>query len=190
VGPQRVLPLCRLAAEHPEILEALASQAQIKKRPLLPLVARFLVPRREPVGDLSPKDRALVARVRRHPVALVDLAQERDISAFLSERIARLTAQQVVLQAGFTPTDALHVLGHFDAWDAEASRLAATLLARQQGLSAERFCEQVIATVSRKVATELVTKVLSDEVAPADWAARWGPLARQISPANSPCASR
>jgi N-methylhydantoinase A/oxoprolinase/acetone carboxylase beta subunit len=72
--------------------------------------------------------------------------------------------------AGFTPTDALHVLGHFDAWDAEASRLAATLLARQQGLSAEAFCERVVTTVSRRVATELVTKVLSDEVAPTNWA--------------------
>lgn len=171
VGPQRVLPICRLAAEYPDVLEALERQAQVKKRPLLPHLAQFLIPRREAIGDLSPSDQALVARVQRHPVALVDLAQDSDTSAFLSERVARLTAQQVVLRAGFTPTDALHVLGHFELWDAEAARLAAALLARQLGLAAVDFCKQVVATVSQTVASELIAKVLSDEVAPTDWAA-------------------
>ncbi|MBN1247879.1 MAG: hydantoinase/oxoprolinase family protein [Anaerolineae bacterium] len=169
VGPLRVLPLCRLAAEHPEILAELEHQQHVKKRPLLPLVAQFLVPRRPPTGDLSLSDRALVARVQEHPVSLVSLAQDGAYSAFLSERIARLTAQQVVLRSGFTPTDALHVLGHFESWDTEASRLAAALLARQLGSSIEDFCLRVVATVSRRVATELVTKVLSDEVALANW---------------------
>ena len=36
-------------------------------------------------------------------------------------------------RAGFTPTDALHVPGRFDRWDAEAARLGATLLAEQAG---------------------------------------------------------
>ncbi|MCJ7550333.1 MAG: hydantoinase/oxoprolinase family protein [Anaerolineae bacterium] len=184
VGPQRVLPLCRLAGEHPEILEELDRQRHVKKRPLLPLVTQFLVRRREPAAGLLESDLALVARLQQGPISLTALAQESAYSAFLSERTTRLISQQIALRAGFTPTDALHVLGRFEAWDAEASRMGAELLAAQLGLSVEAFCLRVVETVSHRVATELVTKVLSDEVAPADWAAEpvaAGLLARALN---------
>ena len=184
VGPQHVLPLCRLASEHPEILEELDRQRYIKKRPLLPLVTHFLVRRRQPTGGVSESDLVLVARLQKGPVSLTALAQESAYRTFLNERITRLTSQQIALRAGFTPTDALHVLGRFKAWDAEASRIGAELLAGQLGLSVEAFCLRVAETVSQRVATELVTKVLSDEVAPADWVAEpvaAGLLARALS---------
>lgn len=169
LGPQRVLPLCRLASEHPEILDELRRQQTIKKRALLPSVAQFLVARRSPGPGLAEADRALVARIQTGAVSLISLAQEHAHFTFLMERIDRLVAQQLVLRAGFTPTDALHVLGRFVAWDVEAARLAAELLARQLDLSVEAFCTLVAGEVSNRVATELVTKVLSDEVAPANW---------------------
>jgi N-methylhydantoinase A/oxoprolinase/acetone carboxylase beta subunit len=76
----------------------------------------------------------------------------------------------LVLRAGFTPTDALHVLGRFERWDTEVSRLGAELLTSQVDLSPEAFCERVVAGVSDRVTRELVSKVLSDEVAMPDWA--------------------
>ena len=187
VGPQRVLPLCRLAVDHPEVLNVLDRQQHVKKRPLLALVTQFLVRRRRPDGALSDSDLDLVTRLQDGPIALTSLAQESAYSAFLAERIARLTAHQVALRAGFTPTDALHVLGRFSAWDADASRLGAELLAAQMGISAEDFCRLVVQAVSRRVTTELVTKVMTDEVAPADWAAEpvaSALLARALSTVN------
>lgn len=170
VGPQRVLPLCRLAAEAPEIVDMLREQKHVKKRPLLPLIGQFLVPRRSASVELAESDRALVARLASGPVALVTLAQDAAYQAFLMDRVTRLIGQQAVMRAGFTPTDALHVLGRFRAWDAEAARLGAELLAAQLGLSVEAFCTHIVETVSHRVSTELVTKVLGDEVAPTDWA--------------------
>lgn len=85
-------------------------------------------------------------------------------------QIEALEARRVVQRAGFTPTDALHVLGRFRLWDAEASRLGAELLAAQAGLSVESFCQQVVRGTSDRVATELVSKVLEDEVGAPDWA--------------------
>jgi len=169
VGPQRVLPLCRLGADHPEILETLADQVHVKKRPLLPLVAQFLLPRRQPTSRLDETDLLLLERLGRGPVSVVALAQEPLYQAFLMDRVERLAAQQLVLRVAFTPTDALHVLGQLQIWDREASRLGAELLAAQAGLPVEAFCEQVVETVSNKIAAELVTKVLSDEVATANW---------------------
>jgi N-methylhydantoinase A/oxoprolinase/acetone carboxylase beta subunit len=84
-------------------------------------------------------------------------------------QVEELVARRLLLLSSFTPTDALHVLGRFREWDAEASRLAAQLLARRAGMSPEAFCEQVVTEVSNQVTRELVTKVLSDEVSLPNW---------------------
>ena len=46
--------------------------------------------------------------------------------------IDRLISRGLLTLAAFTPTDALHVTGDFDAFDAEAARLGAELMARQR----------------------------------------------------------
>jgi N-methylhydantoinase A/oxoprolinase/acetone carboxylase beta subunit len=103
------------------------------------------------------------------PRSLVSLTSKMRHSFLLSRQLESLRARRLVLQAGFTPTDALHALGRFQRWDAAASRLGAELLAAQAGLPLEDFCQQVVCGVSDRVATELVSKVLSDETALPNW---------------------
>jgi N-methylhydantoinase A/oxoprolinase/acetone carboxylase beta subunit len=109
-------------------------------------------------------------------------------SFLLSRQIEDLTARRLVLQAGFTPTDALHVLGRFQLWDVEASRMGAELLAAKAGLALDEFCRRVVSGVSDRVATELVAKVLSDEGTPPDWKrepAATALLSRALNGSNS-----
>jgi N-methylhydantoinase A/oxoprolinase/acetone carboxylase beta subunit len=81
--------------------------------------------------------------------------------------VERLELQRLVLRAGFTPTDALHVLGRFAPWNADASRFGAAILSKATGMAVEDLCERVVAGVSDRVTQALATKVLSDEaVAP------------------------
>jgi N-methylhydantoinase A/oxoprolinase/acetone carboxylase beta subunit len=173
VGPQRVLPLCRLGDQgvisREAVLEELARQQHVKKRPLLPFVGQFLISRRRPGAGVAEADRALVERLQEGPLSLVGLAQDPTYHSFLMDRVERLVAQQLALRVGFTPTDALHALGRVTLWDDEAARLGAELLAAQLGLDVDAFCEGVIEAVSNRVAMELVTKVLGDEVAVAEW---------------------
>jgi N-methylhydantoinase A/oxoprolinase/acetone carboxylase beta subunit len=103
------------------------------------------------------------------PQALRALSSRLRYSFLISRQIESLVARRLVLLAGFTPTDALHVLGHFVRWDADASRSGAELLAAQAGLAPEEFCRRVVSGVSDRVATELVTKALGDEGALPDW---------------------
>jgi N-methylhydantoinase A/oxoprolinase/acetone carboxylase beta subunit len=84
-------------------------------------------------------------------------------------RIDELETQRLLLRAGFTPTDALHVLGRFTEWNIEAAQLGAQILARRLHVTPEAFCERVVARVSDQVTSELVSKVLSDEAALPDW---------------------
>jgi N-methylhydantoinase A/oxoprolinase/acetone carboxylase beta subunit len=103
------------------------------------------------------------------PQSLSSLAQRLRYGALIMRQIEGLEARGLALRAGFTPTDALHVLGRFGRWDAEASRLGAELLAAQTDLSPEAFCERVVAGVSNRVTTELISKVLSDEATLPIW---------------------
>ena len=169
IGPQRALPLSRLASEYPAIVEELRQQLAIRKKGLYPFLGQFLLLRRRIVANLSEKDQELLAVLANGPRALLWFTQQKRFSALLADRVNRLVAQQAILRAAFTPTDALHVLGRFTLWDAAAARLGAEILAAQVGFSTEAFCERVVETMSDRVAAELVSKVMADEVAPPDW---------------------
>ena len=167
IGPRRVVPLCLLASEHPGVVDELRRQAAAQKKG--DEIAQFVISWRRPVNWLSIEDLTLVRCLEAEPQSLASLIREARYGWLLRRRIEELEARRVVQRAGFTPTDALHVLGRFQRWNAEASRLGAELLVAQAGLTAEDFCEQVVRGVSDRVATELVSKVLEDEVGPPDW---------------------
>jgi N-methylhydantoinase A/oxoprolinase/acetone carboxylase beta subunit len=164
VGPRRVIPLCALASEYPEVVDDLRQAVRSPHR----LSGQFVVAQRQTASWLSDDDRELLRELNGRPCPL-RLLDQRTFGVLVMRRIEVLEAHRIVLRSGFTPTDALHVLGRFERWDAEASRLGAVLLAGQLGLTPEALSEQVVRTVSERIASELVTKVLSDEGAVPDW---------------------
>ena len=167
IGPRRVVPLCLLASEYPGIIGELRRQAATQQRE--DGVAQFVMSWQRPVSWLSGEDLALLRRLEAGPQSLALLTREMRYGWLVRQRIEELEARRVVQRAGFTPTDALHVLGRFQRWNVEASQLGAEMLAAQVGLPVQAFCEQVVQGVSDRVATELVSKVLEDEVGLPDW---------------------
>ncbi len=167
IGPRRVVPLCLLASQYPQVVNEL--RRQVAEGRTENLTGQFLVAQRPATHALSESDRELLERLAEGPQSLMSLTSRQRYSSLLTRQTEDLNARGLVLRAGFTPTDALHVLGRFDRWDAEASRLGAEILAGQAGLSPGAFCEHVVSGVSDRVATELVTKVLSDEGTLPDW---------------------
>ncbi|MGD1992163.1 MAG: hypothetical protein PVI59_03110, partial [Anaerolineae bacterium] len=117
------------------------------------------------------------------PRPLTALAEQIHYGTLALRRLEDLESRRLVLRSGFTPTDALHVLGIFRRWDGEAAQLGAQLLAARLGLSVPALCERVVSGVSDRVTTALVSKVLSDEVALPDWEAEpaaWAMLERAL----------
>jgi len=167
IGPQRVVPLCLLASEHPGIVDELRRQVGTRQRESL--AGQFVLAQRRTICALSDRDQDLMRHLAAGPQSLSSLAQRLHYGALIMRQIEGLEARGLVLRAGFTPTDALHVLGRFGPWDAKASRLGAELLAAQTDLSPEAFCERIVAEVSNRVTTELISKVLSDEATLPIW---------------------
>ena len=75
----------------------------------------------------------------------------------LEKRLERLMFLQQVVLAGFTPTDALHAQGLLQIGNSGASRSGAAVLADRMGLTAEEFCQRVIAETEAAIETIVLT---------------------------------
>ena len=169
IGPKRVVPLCLLADSHPEIVDELRHRASREARRPNDLAGQFVLRLRQPPPVISEEDEALLRHLTESPQSLLSLASKVRFGSLVVQQIERLETQRLALRAGFTPTDALHVLGRFGRWNVEASRLGAALLAAQANLSPTVFCERVVSGMSDRVTTALVSKVLGDEGVAPDW---------------------
>ncbi len=161
IGPRRVVPLSLLALEHPEVMAELASQATVPPRH--ELAAQFILARRTPTRTLRGDEQFILERLAKGPTSLAHLTQQFRLGALVLQHVNGLVAERLALQAGFTPTDALHALGRLDLWNSEAARLGAEILAKICRISVQELCQSVIEGVSQRAAQALITKVLSDE---------------------------
>lgn len=167
IGPRRVVPLSLLASQHLEVVEELQSQATVPPRDDVAL--QFLLARRQPSRPLDEEEAIILSRLARGPLSLAALVRESRYGTIVLRRIERLVAERLVLQAGFTPTDALHALGRLELWNGEAAQLGAKVLAAFGRRTTDSLCHAVVEGVSRRAASALVSKILSDESHLPDW---------------------
>ena len=161
LGPRRLEPVSRLARDHPELVhDALDHQLADKVTPAA--AARFLTPTAGAErlrSTLGAREIELLDAIGSGPTASVDIAP----SFGAVRTVRRLIARGVVREAGFTPTDAAHVLGRYSALDREAATKAARLIARRTagtGLpvasSAEQLAEMVLYRLERRSAESIL----------------------------------
>ncbi len=154
IGPARAIPLCALAHAHEGVAAAL--QAQLNGPPRDGYAARFVTLRTRATHALSERDALLVDFLRAGPRTLDELSRHDILTYNLSTQIASLTTRGIIIESAFTPTDALHVLGLFNRWSTEASRMAAELLTRDTSMTAHEFAELVVYECSRRIAENLI----------------------------------
>jgi N-methylhydantoinase A/oxoprolinase/acetone carboxylase beta subunit len=163
LGPARVMPLSQahLALDGP-VLRAMQNPAAWLGGDLRAQCVH-LAPGTDPGGDpvlswLAENGPATSWRLRQE----LNLAESR-----LEKSIARLQAARLVVTCGFTPTDALHVLGRLDLGRVGPAREGAEILADLLGLTPEAFCEQVLDKAQTTIATTILTALGDREVGPA-----------------------
>ena len=137
LGPRRVVPVSLMAAEAGAAVRAVLEE-QLRATAPGEHDARFVraVPGIE-AGGLGEREEALLSRIgdEVRPVGKV-LKTRMDGAA-----LTRLVRRGLVQVAGITPSDASHVLGGLDSWDAEAARMALELVARKRTGSGNRLAE-------------------------------------------------
>lgn len=159
LGPRRVIPLCLLGKEFPTIRENLRRQIALDLRG--DGLAQFAFPSLRPANHPSSENARLLSSMKNNPMPLRH--SKIRVDWMMWRRIERMETEGSVQRSAFTPTDALHVLGLLQLWDAEASQLGAELLAAQAGISVKTLCRQVVQQVSYSVAKELISKILEEK---------------------------
>lgn len=165
IGPRRVLPICLLAASHPGITERLALQLSAGSE--MGQGEFFISIRGDwpPNGETPPFEKELQKRLGEGPLTLSQIHTLMRYPQLYAKYLERLEREGFILRAGFTPTDAAHVLGLFSAWEAAPARLAAQLLAGRLRCDVETLCREVIARTASLIAREVVRKLAREALA-------------------------
>ena len=163
IGPRRVIPLCVAAVKYPGFLETLKKgripgTMRLEKN-MQP--TKFFVRTGVEPSDLGKLEKELFDRIGDFPASLNDIFWEtqKTLSPGLLDSLLR---KRLIQAIGFTPTDALHVLGEYTAWDREASKVGAKLLERYTQTDHIDLCKQIKKDVARNMALNLVSFILKD----------------------------
>jgi N-methylhydantoinase A/oxoprolinase/acetone carboxylase beta subunit len=168
LGPRRLVPVSLIAVEAPKVVHD-ALDAQLHATLPGEFDGRFV---RAVAGQraegLGPREQALLERmgVVVHPLGDV-LSSRMDTGA-----VKRLVERGLVQIAGVTPSDASHVLGLADAWDAGAARKALALFGRRRTGSGDRLAPEpevmarmIVAQLEHQTALALLEAAFAEEEA-------------------------
>jgi N-methylhydantoinase A/oxoprolinase/acetone carboxylase beta subunit len=190
VGPRRVLPLCRLAEAHPEILALMSRRDLGDRREYHEGLQTFFLPNLPP-GPLMGEDETEILGMLREisPLPMADYQRRRLEAGRLFAGLKVLTHPAILVSA-FTPTDAMNVLGLFRSGDRRASAIAAGRLGARLNLATDALCRAVLDHMGRALAEEILRLALSkDSVAwTGDDFLPDRPLGRLLGPAAVPAA--
>ncbi|RXA19948.1 hydantoinase/oxoprolinase family protein [Methanosarcina sp. MSH10X1] len=163
LGPKRVIPLCVAAVKYPGFLEALKKGRIPGTMHLEENVqpTKFFVRTGVEPSDLGKLEKKLFDRIGDFPASLNDIFWEtqKTLSPALLDSLIR---RRLIQAIGFTPTDALHVLGEYTEWDEEASKVGAKLLERYTQTDYIELCKQIKQDFARNMALSLVSFILKD----------------------------
>jgi len=180
VGPRKAMPLSLLADQFPDLLVELRQLAQLQHLPPFAPQFAFRNPGRDPGPHLDRLERRVWDALALSPRKLDGVAR----TTPGLEALRRLVDRGLATLAGFTPSDAMHVLERQEGWNVEAARLGAAVLAieernataRREPHTAEEICERTYQHVVREAARVVLESALAHDPGIEAKNGRWGPL--------------
>ncbi len=168
LGPRRLVPLALAAMQHgAAVTDALERQLRAPNPGRMDgrLAFRTGVPERLAAG-LTSAEAKLYDLIGAEPLPLDTLLTSTAQNATLN----RLVSRGLVHVAGFTPSDAAHVLGRQANWNAAAARLGAELFARRRdgrgqpiAESPEAISARVLNAVTRRSAEVILETAFAED---------------------------
>lgn len=169
LGPRRVLPLSHLCHDYPSLREDLLGRL---KGPFLSRGLEYWILQRLPTRPFkNARANRVVELLEKGPRPMVNLLKEVGAVSPVQVQMDELLNQEIILRAGFTPTDLLHVSGEFTPWDGDIARKVTRWVAGIWEEDEEAFIARVKEQFTRKIVAEIIQllsrKTLSE---PGTWA--------------------
>jgi N-methylhydantoinase A/oxoprolinase/acetone carboxylase beta subunit len=161
IGPQRVLPLSHLCHDFPALHDDLLARL---RGPLFSRGLEYWILQRLPRRPFkSARTNRLIELLQKGPQPAVKLFKAVGVVSAVQVDIDELLNQEIILRAGFTPTDLLHVSGEFAPWDVEIAHKVTQWVAGFWEEDEEAFIRRVKEQFSRKIVVEII-QLLSGRV--------------------------
>ena len=178
IGPNRVIPLCLAASDYPILEDKLRKAEKISDRIMDDIFqpASFFVRSGNAGADddihalnysiefeLENYERKIFDVIGYEPVSVSDIAEAVGKHPLQFVKALRsLVQKRCIYHIGFTPTDALHVLGEYETWNCTASWLGAELLGSYLGLDPESFSREIKRNFAKNIALDLLAFFAKD----------------------------
>ena len=160
VGPERVVPLSRLAAMFPRVkteIAALGKKRELDRR-ISDLEYWFL--NRDNSSQLTTADNTrsqqLTAILRDGPLSLTVILKKLNIYHPLQLGADDLIRKGLIEKATLTPTDLLHATGGMDTWCTDTARRALAYACKLFSLNPESFAKQTLGQLVAAMVREAV----------------------------------
>jgi N-methylhydantoinase A/oxoprolinase/acetone carboxylase beta subunit len=154
IGPQRVVPLSHLCHDYPELRADLLARLN---GPLFPRGLEYWIPQRLPARPFkSPRTNRIIELLQKGPQPMARLLKAVGAVSPIQVDMDELLNQEIILRAGFTPTDLLHVSGEFTPWDVEIAQKVTEWAARYWEEDPEAFILRVKDQFTRKIVAEII----------------------------------
>lgn len=162
LGPGRVIPLSQAASRWPRVLEKLLELTSTIKKHTEPL-HEFYCLVKDIGGNMSYSDRerSFCDALRNGPLPLKEAASAAGSDAYHLS-LDRLEKEGVVMRAGLTPTDIMHILGDFARYDGRAASLGAEFVAGCADMSVDALCAAVYDMAKKRLYVNIVRMLLED----------------------------
>ena len=155
LGPRRLMPISLAAHHYPDMVHATLDRGLAQDIPASD-GGQFVIPLwKEMPAGLDSREQTVAERLAQGPLRLGHAVQSRTENPALG----RLVGRGLVVLAGVTPSDASHVLGLVDAWDAQAAEKALTLFARRRTGAGTRIAESGQA-LARQIIDQLTAQTV------------------------------
>lgn len=176
IGPNRVIPLCLAASDYPSLEDKLKRAEKVSDRIMDDILqpSSFFVRSGNPEYDddvhalnysieLENYERKILDAIGYEPVSVSEIAEAVEKHPLLFVKALRsLVQKRCIYHIGFTPTDALHVLGEYEMWNSNASLLGAKLLGSYLGLDPESFSHEIKRNFAKNIALDLMAFFAKD----------------------------
>ena len=152
---RRVIPISILAHDHPEVINGL--EEIVRKFFSFPLTdGLYLVLMRRPddISGYTAKEQDIIRFLEDGPLSYLQLSQRMGISHRFFN-LKRLESEGIIMRSGVTPTDAMHLLGDYDAYSEEAAELGIRYLVTQTRMSEEKVARRIYDLVIQRLYNNL-----------------------------------
>lgn len=179
LGPRRLMPIALAAHHYPQLVHRALDAALHMPTPAMD-GGQIVIPLwvDVPTG-LDPREAIVANRLIDGPVRYGHAVTTR----MEGPALQRLVTRGLVMLAGVTPSDAAHVLGKTQAWDADAAEKALSLFARKRGGGGDRIAPDAQA-LARMIIDQLTAQTVDCllDAAFAEDDRDWGPAGLSAHP--------